>query len=154
MRTNIREVTRLSKAFSNLLRYIDKLPLTQKEQVYQWVKRYVQPSSSVGGRLINEMRETRFKEGFECPHCSSEHIVRIGKYNGRQRYRCKCCNKTFTDTTNTVLYRTRKETNGLHLLIVVQRLFPTKICGNCRGYLGYSFLLETQTVKCIETNGF
>jgi transposase-like protein/IS1 family transposase len=98
----------VSKAFSNLLKYIDKLPHTKKEQVYQWVKRYVEPSSSAGGRLINEMRETRFKEGFECPHCVSEHIVRFGKYNGRQRYRCKCCNKTFTDTTNTVLYRTRK----------------------------------------------
>ena len=54
------------------------------------------------------MRETRFKEGFECPHCASEHVIRFGKYNGRQRYRCKCCNKTFTDTTNTVLFRTRK----------------------------------------------
>jgi transposase-like protein len=98
----------LSKVFSNLLKYIDKLPHTQKEQVYQWVKRYVEPSSFAGGGLINEMRETRFKEGFECPHCASEHVVRFGKYKGRQRYRCKYCNKTFTDTTNTVLYRTQK----------------------------------------------
>ncbi len=98
----------MSKAFSNLLKYIDKLPHTKKEQVYQWVKRYVEPSSSASGSLINEMRETRFKEGFECPHCSSEHVVRFGKYKGRQRYHCKCCSKTFTDTTNTVLYRTRK----------------------------------------------
>ncbi len=50
----------MDKAFSNLLNHIDKLTLTKKEQVYQWVKRYVDPSSSVGGRLINEMRETRF----------------------------------------------------------------------------------------------
>lgn len=54
------------------------------------------------------MRETRFKDGFECPHCVSEHVVRFCKVNGRQRYRCKNCRKTFTDTTNTVLYRTRK----------------------------------------------
>lgn len=91
-----------------MLKYIDKLPHTKKEQVYQWVKRYVDPTSSVGGRLINEMRETRFKDGFECPHCASEHVVRFGKVKGRQRYRCKSCRKTFTDTTNTVLYRTRK----------------------------------------------
>lgn len=57
----------MSKAFSNLSKYIDKLPHTQKEQVYQWDKSYVDPSSSVGGRLINEMREASFKEGFECP---------------------------------------------------------------------------------------
>jgi hypothetical protein len=43
----------MDKAFSNLLKYIDKLPHTKKEQVYQWVKRYVDPTSSVGGRLIN-----------------------------------------------------------------------------------------------------
>ncbi len=35
-------------------------------------------------------------------------MVRFGAYNGRQRYRCKCCRKTFKDTTNTVLYRNRK----------------------------------------------
>lgn len=98
----------MDKAFSNLLKYIDKLPHTKKERVYQWVKRYVDPTSSVGGRLINEMRETRFKDGFECPHCTSEHVVRFGKVKGRQRYRCKSCLKTFTDTTNPVLFRTRK----------------------------------------------
>jgi hypothetical protein len=105
---SIREVAKVSKAFSNLLKYIDKLPHTKKEQVYQWVKRYVEPASFVSGRLISEMRETRFKEGFECPHCASEHVVRFGKYKGRQRYRRKCCEKTFNDTTNTFLYRSRK----------------------------------------------
>ena len=39
--------TKVSKAFSNLLNYIDKLLHTKKEQLYQWVKRYVEPSSSV-----------------------------------------------------------------------------------------------------------
>jgi hypothetical protein len=60
------EVGKVSKAFSNLLKYIDKLPHTQTEQVYQRVRCYVDPASSAGGHLINEMRETRFKEGFEC----------------------------------------------------------------------------------------
>ncbi|AZV43218.1 insertion element protein [Peribacillus asahii] len=53
-----------------MLKYIDKLPHTKKEQVYQWIKRYVELFFSVGGRLINEMKETRFKEGFKCLHCS------------------------------------------------------------------------------------
>ncbi|PLR89334.1 IS1595 family transposase [Bacillus sp. T33-2] len=98
----------MNKAFNNLLKHLGSLNPTQKERAYQLLKRYVEPTSSAGGRLINEMREARFKEGFECPHCSSEHVVRFGKYKGRQRYRCKCCSKTFTDTTNTILYRTRK----------------------------------------------
>lgn len=100
--------SKLSKAFSNLLKHIDKLSHTDKERVFQWVKRYVEPSSTVRGRLIDEMREARFKEGFECPHCTSKHVNRFGKTNGRQCYRCKACRKTFTDTTNTILFRTRK----------------------------------------------
>ena len=66
------------------------------------------------------MKETRFKEGFVCPHCSSEHVVRFRKFNGRQHYRCKCCDKTFTDTTNTVLYRSRK---GNEWIIFVECMF-------------------------------
>jgi hypothetical protein len=79
----------MDKAFINLLKYIDKLPHTKKEQVYQWVKRYVDPTSSVGGRLINEMRETRFKDGFECPHCISEPVVRFGKVKSRTKQHIK-----------------------------------------------------------------
>lgn len=45
----------MSKTLNELLKDIDKLSHIEKEQVYQWVKRYVEPSSSVGGRLINEM---------------------------------------------------------------------------------------------------
>ena len=73
----------MSKAFSNLLKHIDKLSHTDKERVFQWVKRYVEPSSAVDGRLIDEMREVRFKEGFECPHCSSAHFS--GMYNRMKR---------------------------------------------------------------------
>ena len=85
----------MSKAFSNLLKHIDKLSHTDKERVFQWVKRYVEPSPTVRGRLIDEMQEARFKDGFECPYCTSEYINRYGKVNGRQRYRCKACRKTW-----------------------------------------------------------
>ncbi len=44
--------------------------------------------------------------------------------------------------------------NGLHLLIVCSKAIPAKIYRNRRGYLGYTFLLETQIVKRIKTNGF
>jgi transposase-like protein len=98
----------VNKAFSNLLKHLGKLSPTEQERAYHWLKRYVDPGSSVGGRLINELRETRFSEGFKCPHCTSHHVVRYGKYKGRQRYKCKACCKTFNDMTNTALYRTRK----------------------------------------------
>ncbi|AKQ72586.1 insertion element protein [Bacillus licheniformis WX-02] len=39
------------RSVCNLLKYIGKLPRAEKEQVYQWVKRYAEPSSIVGVRL-------------------------------------------------------------------------------------------------------
>jgi len=48
----------VNKAFNNLLKHMDKLSQTKKEQAFQWEKHSVEPTSSVGGRLINEMRKT------------------------------------------------------------------------------------------------
>ena len=55
------------------------------------------------------LEETRFASGLYCPNCgSTEKVVRFGKRNGIQRYRCKDCSRVFTTTTNTVLEGTRK----------------------------------------------
>lgn len=35
-----------------------------------------------------------------CPHCKSNNIWHFGSYRGRDRYRCKDCLKTFTESTN------------------------------------------------------
>lgn len=42
------------------------------------------------------------------PFCDSETILRNGKYNGKQRYICKSCKKTFTDFTNSAIYKSKK----------------------------------------------
>lgn len=42
------------------------------------------------------------KSYFYCPHCGSEYFIKFGKYDGIQRYRCKSCRKTFSNTTNSL----------------------------------------------------
>jgi transposase-like protein len=32
-----------------------------------------------------------------CTHCGGENFVKNGSYNGSQRYRCKKCNRSFSD---------------------------------------------------------
>ena len=51
--------------------------------------------------------EQRLVEKPDCPHCHSQHIIRHGKENQMQRYRCKSCKKTFVATTGTPLARLR-----------------------------------------------
>lgn len=54
----------------------------------------------------------RFKDGVFCPHCGDTSIVKRGfAANGKQRYLCKACKRTFSDTTNTTLQYTKKELN-------------------------------------------
>ncbi|MBQ3423431.1 MAG: IS1 family transposase [Romboutsia sp.] len=46
-----------------------------------------------------------------CPHCQSNHFTKHGKYKGIQRYRCKECKKTFSNTTNSLWYYSKKDSN-------------------------------------------
>lgn len=47
--------------------------------------------------IREDIDESRFSEGIFCPHCGcTENIVKFGKYNSIQRYKCKNCNSTFS----------------------------------------------------------
>ena len=47
-----------------------------------------------------------------CPACSSEQVVKIGKRNGYQRYLCRGCRKAFQDSGNTAGRRFPPEVTG------------------------------------------
>ncbi|MED0964083.1 IS1595 family transposase [Bacillus paramycoides] len=96
----------MMKAFRNLLNHINKIDSRQQEQLFWTLKNKLFPIIQ-SGSVVNDMRETRFAEGFVCPHCTSQFVVRFGKYKGRKRYRCKACRKTFNDLTNTPMHGTR-----------------------------------------------
>jgi transposase-like protein len=50
---------------------------------------------------IKFFEKERFKNGVNCPHCSSNNTIKWGKYKGWQRFRCKNCKKTFNARTRT-----------------------------------------------------
>lgn len=70
----------------------------------------------LGLKLLKDSQKSKCHHHFEesahnnsnCPHCHSNHIVKIGKLNGNQRFKCKDCGKNFTITTNTPFYYTKK----------------------------------------------
>lgn len=57
---------------------------------------------------IEEVHDAKFSEGLQCPHCKEKLIIKFGKHNGVQRYRCKSCKKTFSDTTQTPFAYSKK----------------------------------------------
>ncbi|MFA6940584.1 MAG: transposase [Clostridiaceae bacterium] len=52
---------------------------------------------------IQQEIKSKFRNGAVCPHCGSKDINKFGFFNGKQRYRCKECRKTFNLYTKTLL---------------------------------------------------
>ena len=63
--------------------------------------------SSVGQSKLMSRIEHNFDNNPLCPHCQSCSVNRWGHHNGRQRYRCNQCLKTFNAFTGTPLKRLR-----------------------------------------------
>ncbi|MFA6941631.1 MAG: hypothetical protein WCQ54_11750 [Clostridiaceae bacterium] len=52
---------------------------------------------------IQQKIKLKFKDGAVCSHCGSKAVNKFGFFNGKQRYRCKDCKRTFNLYTKTLL---------------------------------------------------
>lgn len=93
---------------TNILADISSLNDKDKESILDYLTRHFSVSASRQGALIGELREKKFSHGFHCRHCGSTSVVRHGKRDGRQRYKCKDCHKLSSDLTNSPMYRSKK----------------------------------------------
>ena len=63
-----------------------------------------------------------------CPHCSHDKYVRFGVDKGSQRYKCKSCNRSFTEYTGTWMAGLqRKDMMSSYLELMVQEKSLDKI---------------------------
>lgn len=89
-----------------MFEYLDSLSDDELEELLSRVE--VEKSSrskqeNVKGLLMEDSKV------IACPHCGSASVVKCGKKDGKQRYKCKEkeCGKTFVQTTNTMFTHTR-----------------------------------------------
>lgn len=66
--------------------------------------------------FLQQLQTQRMESGLACPHCSSPSVIGHGKYRDRQRYKCKECNRTFNDLTNTPMHRTHYPTKFIKFM--------------------------------------
>jgi transposase-like protein len=83
----------MENKLSKLIKLVQSLPESCLDEAIQEVE-----------KLINKTTEIDSEEQPPpCPHCRSG-SKKNGHKDGTQRYKCKSCNKTYGETTNTAMY--------------------------------------------------
>ena len=74
------------------------------------LQRVLAEYSSTSTTLSEYTEELRFVNGRVCPICGSVHVVRNGhRADGKQRFVCKDCERSFVINTNSITAGTRKD---------------------------------------------
>jgi predicted Zn finger-like uncharacterized protein len=68
-----------------------------------------QERSKAGNALHGILGRERTNRTLACPQCGSVHFVKNGKTaQSRQKYRCRECKKSFSNTTDSITHSTKK----------------------------------------------
>lgn len=91
-------------SFKDWLEGLSKLSDDQKQELFKRLQSDMETESD------RKSKEQETSKIFSCPHCGCvDNIVKHGIKDGKQRFRCKDCGKTFSLTTETFFYRSRIE---------------------------------------------
>lgn len=71
--------------------------------------------------VVAEALDQRWARHPGCPHCNSLAVVRNGHADGRQRYKCRSCRRSFNALTGTPLARLRHSDKWLRQAEVLHR---------------------------------
>jgi len=116
---------------------------------------------------VNDERERRFRSGYRCPRCGSDHIHGHGRYRDRRRYRCVECGRTFNDRTGSPLSGTHyPERWGVYIACMAGslhclhggRVLTASYCPAARHQCPNSLLLASQAAgrahrQCTSRHG-
>jgi len=80
----------MEKKLASLIASIKRLGETDIDRIIQFVFGLLTVTTSLPDRPA-------------CPHCRSAHIIKFGHRNGKQRFLCKDCQRTFMHSTNTIM---------------------------------------------------
>jgi transposase-like protein len=93
----------------SIIKEIQTLGTTGQEQILNYLEEVI-VLGSFAAEVTDEVKENRFSRGKVCPHCEHDKVSRNSKFDGKQRYICKSCRRTFNDFTQSPSYNSKKDT--------------------------------------------
>lgn len=115
-------------SLDDLMKYLDTLTVDEFQQVMSMMevkKLGLEKAKDNNLIVVND-------KVLACPHCGSVAVKKHGTSEGKQRYRCKDCGKTFQATTETVFQHSKLNTQQWKELLrgMVNNLSLQKIADN------------------------
>ena len=94
-------------AVGNILSMIKNLSAAEKRELKMML---LENANATMSDMESFMTDESFAGGMVCPHCGCIHVVRNGHQegNGKQRYLCRDCGKSFDITSNSIVSGTHK----------------------------------------------
>jgi len=139
---------------SQILNSIKLLSKQEQKQLVRSINLNLEDTPDSVAKLIEVKQSLQEKEKFTCPHCTGEEIVGHGNYNGRKRYKCKSCKKTFNDLTGTsVSHIHKKEEWKLYLHCIASNLTLREAAKQVGISLKTSFLWRHKIIGAFKDMG-
>ncbi len=91
-----------------LLENIDKYLALPKDHKRDFLDQLYQYLVNSNATAVDYQRVKIQSTAAICPGCKSENVIKVGKRNGRQVYKCKTCGYQFRETARTFVYHMRK----------------------------------------------
>lgn len=92
--------------FTDFKAAIDLLSGSDKKITLKLLMDYISEILDLNSVDMDSFRESRFSHGSNCPYCEGAYVIKYGKKNNQQRYKCKNCDKTFMECTKSVFSKT------------------------------------------------
>ena len=89
-------------------------------------------SGDSNGNPIANLTFAEVNENIECPTCNSKNLRKLGIVKGKQRYKCKDCNRIFIENPQ-ILYHSKKQENE-----AIKEVFKGKKLSKVAEKYGYS----------------
>ena len=83
----------------DLVTIFDNLKFHQRSEIDNLIKRFIEQ---------NKLNPISLNKNIICPHCRSDKYVKNGITCGRQRYKCKSCSRTYSQSTLTSVHKLQK----------------------------------------------
>ena len=95
---------------NDFVEYFMSLSLEKREMLLDHLVSLLRDSSIAEDDKLHDIRHNHIiNGGIGCPHCGSTQIISYGSFKGKKRYKCKECEKTFSEFTTSAVYWLHKK---------------------------------------------